>query len=1269
MWIPPYANPNAEHSHDREWDKTVFEVLTDRKYMADTPMLHGTADKKTYAWGVGKGRTVPPSNAKGRAFSFMHTWPKLKDPEYNFWDSPAKEEVVDSEGNVIQARRPAGMKRADESRTPHAPGTWALPVIAQEQPYDITLSTSGDAGSDFTDVKAYTPFEPWEQGEVDETVVKKVVEIMLYKTRTDTNRDSMRDALREYWLNRLDPETTIYLAVAEHTDAHENRQAQGTTTVALAQAQADLRDAEKPMIALNQGPSSEAVQKALENHASQASRGAIVVASATNVIVGNGGSDSANKNSSSQPQQPGNQPGGDGNDQDGQPRMTAAEARRIFAENFSTLSKNAAVYGASLDTYQRFRTMIEDYTPQCFVRTRRGTIGDVDRNYRAPTITRLLYRAIDDVPDVPTEDELYASKKTRVAAGGGPLSPDVVMEVGDPTSREKRFCFLTSDGVRADVFIRPYAVRFQDLNGLMDICVDYMQEFYTELFSQLYDELQRYVSYLNIGNVEARLKDPNDPVYGASKDKARRRADGLVCFDSLNNPLPSRRVSVKTIEGWKNLMPAVSEDDTILEYYDGYKWCPVIGGVPYDWNKTPGMWVPRPYDFETGLWRPIDWEPDEEYLHVGFDAATLSPQTFLSAPRLARSFTFTPIEEEAMDFFAVSINGIKWYPDAPFDADPRALFSDGKFYGTRNPKTYQWNTDSRFGHITTYVAFDNEQGSALDSWLLQEEMKVIEQARAAHRPLYKVRTPETPKSRMDAVESHLLRMWQESEPLSLGARNRELYSRTELIVVVSGASSIVNNIPVRMTRERMKEIGMVFSNDPRVCSRGEGHLRGEPPPAGGDDTMTLYWILPKPIGFYDFVDKDGKATGKRVPLQECFGVWDPLRAEWRLYPERRVVPSRLRTAPIGHGYATYPGEARGEQLGDSPVSFDPIDESQLSYYNGTVLRNMFSAMKKLETHSLTTSVDGWGSVFMGGKSLEGHKLSRQHHVFTMREELSLAPAARVRYFTPLLRHMQRDPGVVARRRSLLDKSQKEVPLSKLNVPFEFHAPLNDGVFGRSSLEITPDVCEEFSAPIAIEYGEFLRDDVDIVPVGEFNATNNVIVYNLDPYGRYYGIPRDVAAERYKTERDADEALVNIRKPPSEAYYSASKSLVRDNWRDAPMQADLNFKATTEQIENEIRRGLSRDVVETRTILRKRKIEIPWWAQPRPYDNDSENMMKALYITDYNGFFAALTKYGLSLPEWAESGPVQEMDIENAGPSSSLQLPPPVLDDDDDDDDD
>ena len=166
------------------------------------------------------------------------------------------------------------------------------------------------------------------------------------------------------------------------------------------------------MIALNQGPSSEAVQKALENHASQASRGAIVVASATNVIIGNDDSDSANKNSSSQPQQPGNQPGGDGNDQDGQPRMTAAEARHIFAKNFKTLSINAPLYGASLDTYQRLMTMM---IPAVHVRD--ATHGTEDR-----------FTGVDDVR---TTEKVACFDCNKSA--WGPLLPDVVMEVGDPT--------------------------------------------------------------------------------------------------------------------------------------------------------------------------------------------------------------------------------------------------------------------------------------------------------------------------------------------------------------------------------------------------------------------------------------------------------------------------------------------------------------------------------------------------------------------------------------------------------------------------------------------------------------------------------------------------------------------------------------------------------------------------------------------------------------------------------------------------------------------
>ena len=65
VWIPPYAN--QEDRHNKELEKTVFEVLTDGEYMEETPMLHGTSDKKT-----SQSRPDRTVGKKGRAFSFAH---------------------------------------------------------------------------------------------------------------------------------------------------------------------------------------------------------------------------------------------------------------------------------------------------------------------------------------------------------------------------------------------------------------------------------------------------------------------------------------------------------------------------------------------------------------------------------------------------------------------------------------------------------------------------------------------------------------------------------------------------------------------------------------------------------------------------------------------------------------------------------------------------------------------------------------------------------------------------------------------------------------------------------------------------------------------------------------------------------------------------------------------------------------------------------------------------------------------------------------------
>ena len=266
--------------------------------------------------------------------------------------------------------------------------------------------------------------------------------------------------------------------------------------------------------------------------------------------------------------------------------------------------------------------------------------------------------------------------------------------------------------------------------------------------------------------------------------------------------------------------------------------------------------------------------------------------------------------------------------------------------------------------------------------------------------------------------------------------------------------------------------------------------------------MPLYWPTRKPSGAYEFKDASGRKTGAFVKHANCFGTWDPIRGHWTLYPERIIERIEKRTAPCGVGYGTYPGEPNvADQIFNHCVTFTPI-QNDLPYMN-TALFPMLQAMRTTRSDDLDLAEHGWGTVFMGG-STGAERQMQGRRILSKREELSLASTSLVRYYTPSLRHVSQDPGVLKHIADFRDSNGNAVvdPL----VPLGNYA---------NKRYVVPDVCEAYSPPTS----------VPMHPIAEYNVTNNVYIMPVDIDGRFYKADETFAAERYDTERKRDEQLV------------------------------------------------------------------------------------------------------------------------------------------------
>lgn len=105
---------------------------------------------------------------------------------------------------------------------------------------------------------------------------------------------------------------------------------------------------------------------------------------------------------------------------------------------------------------------------------------------------------------------------------------------------------------------------------------------------------------------------------------------------------------------------------------------------------------------------------------------------------------------------------------------------------------------------------------------------------------------------------------------------------------------------VILSQERMREIGLVMSD-------------GQTPME--EDPAKLYWIQDKPQGYKD-----------------KYGVWDPVGVQWRIFPDRTLVPIEQRIAPLGKGCSSTP-----EGLGTEADTFRLGDYGAEEQYANTAL--------------------------------------------------------------------------------------------------------------------------------------------------------------------------------------------------------------------------------------------------------------------------------------------------------------------------------------------
>ena len=1231
-WTPPYMQEQELPTGERQLvERSYYSVMTDGAYMQKTPMLRNI-DTGRYSWGVAhKDRRLGSADIKYyAAFTFVRHWPKIT----NMWD-----------GNPDPVSGWKGMIYDDPNRGPHQPKARKMrgqKKVGKTFSGELFDSTENDPGSPYFDDSArYVPFQPWEKDQLTETGIDAVRRFLCLQEKKKNAHAALKNAQTEYWMVRIGV-----------NDRYIKTQVMaGGREAALA-----ARDCDDDQLGLipydfdtpmpddgddgDDGASSALVpidpaEAAAAAAAAAANPEAVRVRSNTTVAgvplalpepsEQDGGSSSERLPMATINPPSGGSDGGSsgkrsrGDDDRGGKKITATRRstdalkdQADFGRIMKSLSVNAAQHGASLDHWRKIMALAEAHLPQAHVINNRTTEPGTPPPYAVPSANdtgvqgrqNLKYRRYTDLPHNPTAEEVMASHMVEIPWAQVPQAGTIHQSPFKDIDDRLVYEFLGQDGLPKKIEIPPYAIVFDQITGHVHMWVSTLYKYHRQLFDDMLRLLREYDAAVKIGDAELRKQDPTDKVFGQSQAVGRSGlADRLSIENEAGNELPTRRVPVESIRGGDTL--PVQPGGMVFQFYEGSTWHPIIGVVPYMWDDERNVWVPRAYDWENAMWRSATWEPKDDTPMLSVEAAQLFPRAMIeyedpSNEDLPLWYDYS--YRASIEFESVELNGQKWYPGAPPGADPRLKFSDNRYYGLRDHETGAWRLHASQGRLRSFAVFDGVDGGVVDSMMLQEELDWIDQARRAHRPYYKMRLPNTLAS-ATAVERHLVRFWQESEPYALGARNRELYSATEIIDVQRGSPE-VEAIEFKLSNARAKELGIVYSNDPRVCERSARHLRGEPPP--NDGVLSMWWIMPKPGNAYQFKDVNGVPTGAVTRYKDCFGVWDPLNAEWRLYPERAIVKVDSRTAPFGAGYGTYPGERPGGQILNREVVFEPVPPADQPLYIGTALQASMAAYAAVSDDLLGRSAQGWGRPFAGGRAAIGMRPPRERKILSMREELTLAPASRVRYYTPLLRHLNADPGVLAANQAeILDA--KGAP-RKMLVPRGFYALGSDGM-------VLPDLCADFSAPPT--HQNFVRQlaTEEITPLAEFNQTNEVIVFPMDPSGaRYYASP---GGGFLQSERERDEYM---------SLQNFSRTMVLPKW----------LKAPPTEGEDEIRRLFATDPILARIVARAAKYTIPRWAEPRADDPDSEASLRALFARDPLGFAQTLEKYNMPVPSWANS---------------------------------
>lgn len=170
---------------------------------------------------------------------------------------------------------------------------------------------------------------------------------------------------------------------------------------------------------------------------------------------------------------------------------------------------------------------------------------------------------------------------------------------------------------------------------------------------------------------------------------------------------------------------------------------------------------------------------------------------------------------------------------------------------------------------------------------------------------------------LSSEEKHIVRWFRESHALAkdaieIGAADDEPFEWVDMPVDDSVAV-------VTITQKRMQEIGLVYKNGQLPTLENPAHL---------------FWIQAKP---------DGK--------KEQFGLWDPVGAQWKLFPGRTLVPIEQRIAPCRVGCCGY-DEFTDADYGDGEV------------YTGTALEAALPHVRKqvraLPAGTRVPAASGWG---------------------------------------------------------------------------------------------------------------------------------------------------------------------------------------------------------------------------------------------------------------------------------------------------------------------